>query len=127
MNYKDSKDTTTKQKYNSIQYELFLWNRVHLMKLNDGTLMFTRARYVEDALFPELIVHGYNEANDCEEEYSLKCWSKADECSKEEWMEIYKTTGESPVYSFSEIEQRIRGHRMELIILLEQYEKSELL
>ena len=123
MNYKGSKEATEKQKYNSIQYELFLWNRVHLTKLTDGTLMFTRARYVEDELFPELIVHGYNEANDSEEEYSLKCWSKADERSKEEWMEIYKTTGESPAYSFSEIEQRIRGHRMELKILLDQYEE----
>ena len=121
MNYKDLKDATSEQKYNSIQYELFLWNRVHLMKLTDGTLTFTRARYVEDPLFPELIVRGYNEANDCEEEYSLKCWSKADERSKEEWMEIYNTTGESPAYSFSEIEQRIRGHRMELKILLEKY------
>ena len=88
------------------------------MKLSDGTMMFTRARLVEDALFPELTVRGYNEANDCEEEFSLKCWSKADERSKEEWMEIYKTTGESPAYSFSEIEQRIRGHRMELKILM---------
>ena len=123
MNYKELKDATAKQKYNSIQYELFLWNRVHLMKLNDGTMMFTRARFVEDALFPELIVRGFNAENDCEEEFSLKCWSKADERSKEEWMELYKTTGESPAYSFSEIEQRIRGHRMELKILLEQYEE----
>ena len=29
-------EVTTIQKYNSIQYELFLWNRVHLMKLNTG-------------------------------------------------------------------------------------------
>ena len=93
------------------------------MKLSDGTMTFTRARYVEDSLFPELIVRGYNEANDCEEEFSLKCWSKANEISKEEWREIYKTTGESPAYSFSEIEQRIRGYRMELKILLEQYEE----
>ena len=112
-----------KQKYNSIQFELFLWNRVHLAKLTDGTSMFTRARYIEDTLFPELIVRGYNEANDCEEEFSLKCWSKADELSKEEWMEIYNTTGENPAFSFSEIEQRIRGHRMELKILLEKYKK----
>ena len=124
MNYKDSNEATAKQKYNSIQYELFLWNRVHLMKLSDGTMMFTRTRFVEDALFPELIVRGYNEANDCEEEFSLRCWSKADGRSKEEWLEIYKTTGESPAYSFSEIEQCIRGHRMELKILLEQYEEE---
>ena len=98
MGYTESKETNEKQKYNSIQLELFLWSRVHLMKLSDGTMTFTRARYVEDELFPELIVHGYNEANDCEEEYSLKCWSKANENSKEEWMEIYRTRGESKEY-----------------------------
>ena len=120
MDYKDSKDATAKQNTDSIQLELFLWNRVHLMKLSDGTMTFTRARLTEDPLFPELIVRGYNEASDCEEEFSLKCWSKAEERSKEEWMEIYRTTGESPAFSFSEIDQRIRGHRMELRNLLEK-------
>ena len=114
------KETGTKQNIASIELELFLWNRVHLMKLSDGMMTFTRARLTEDPLFPELIVRGYNEANDCEEEFSLKCWSKADERSKEEWMEIYRTTGESPAFSFSEIDQRIRGHRMELRNLLEK-------
>ena len=114
------KEVEAKQRIASIQLELFLWNRVHLMKLSDGTMTFTRARLTEDPLFPELIVRGYNEANDCEEEFSLKCWSKADERSKEEWMEIYRTTGESPAFSYSEIDQRIRGHRMELRNLLEK-------
>ena len=52
MGYTESKETNEKQKYNSIQLELFLWSRVHLMKLSDGTMTFTRARYVEDELFP---------------------------------------------------------------------------
>lgn len=120
MSLKEFEKSTEERKNNSIPFELFLWNRVKLVTLTDGSRVFTRARYVEDPLFPELIVRGYNEANDCEEEFSLKCWSKADERSKEEWLEIYKTTGESPAFSFSDIEQRIRGHRMELRNLLEQ-------
>ena len=114
MNNNDSKGSSSEQEYNSISFELFLWNRVHLMVLPDGSRVFTRARLEEDPMFPELFVRGYNEANDREEEYSLKCWSKSEERSKEEWTEIYRKTGESPAYSFSEIEQRIRGHRMEL-------------
>ena len=120
MSVRKSEKAVDERKYNAIQFELFLWNRVKLVALTDGSRVFTRARYVEDSLFPELIVRGYNEANDCEEEYSLKCWSKAEERSKEEWLEIYKTTGEGPAFSFSNIEQRIRGHRMELRYLLEK-------
>ena len=118
-------DKELERTYNSIKFELFLWNRVRVVRLGDGSKVFSRARYVEDELFPELIVRGYNSDNDCEEEYSLKCWSMADQKSKEEWQEEFKRTGNSPAYSFSEIEQRVRGYRMELKNKLEKMEKEE--
>ena len=124
MNYKESKDATYEQRYNSVKFELFLWNRVSVVELSDGNKVFTRARYVEDELFPELIVRGYNGDNECEEEYSLSCWSKADQKSKDEWKEEYEKTGNSPAYSFSEIEQRVRGYRMELKNILAKMEKE---
>ena len=118
-------DKSLEQTYNSIKFELFLWNRVRVVQLGDGSKVFSRASYVEDELFPELIVRGYNADNDCEEEYSLKCWSMAEQKSKEEWQEEFKRTGNSPAYSFSEIEQRVRGYRMELKNKLEKMEKEE--
>ena len=113
----------TEKARKSLEYELFLWSRVRVVELADGSRVFTRARYVEDELFPELIVRGYNPENDCEEEYSLKCWSMADQKTKEEWREEYKKTGNSPAFSFSEIEQRVRGYRMELKNRLEEMRK----
>ena len=120
MNYKESETATPEQKYNSIKFELFLWNRVRVVELSGGEKVFTRAQYVEDELFPELIVHGFNGDNDCEEEFSLKCWSMADTKSKEELRAEFEKTGNSPAYSFSVIEQRVRGYRMELRNLLEK-------
>lgn len=124
MNYKESVNASTEQKYNSVKFELFLWNRVTVVELGNGEKVFTRARYVEDQLFPELIVRGYNGDNDCEEEFTLKCWSMAEEKTKEEWIEEYKKNGNSPAYSFGEIEQRVRGYRMELKNLLVKMEEE---
>lgn len=116
-------EKNSEQNINSIKFELFLWSRVRVVELADGSRVFSKARYVEDELFPELIVRGYNGDNDREEEYSLKCWSMADQKSKEEWREEYRRTGNSPAYSFSEIEQRVRGYRMELRNKIEETER----
>ena len=122
MNYKDAKDATPQQRYNSIKFELFLWSRVCVVELSDGSRVFTRAQYIEDELFPELIVRGFNPDNDCEEEFTLKCWSMADSKSQDELRAEFERSGNNPAFSFSEIAQRVRGHRMELRNLLERME-----
>ena len=98
--FRYSKECTPKQRVNSIEFEISLWENVKLVEEN-GQQVFKNAEYIDDKLFPLIKVGGYNEANGIDEEFVLECFSLY-EYSRSEWEEEYEYNRSSPAYPYPE-------------------------
>ena len=96
--FRYSKECTPKQRVNSIEFEISLWEKVKLVEEN-GKQVYKNAEYIDDKLFPVIKVGGYNEANGIDEEFVLECFS-LDDCSRSEWEEEYEYNGSTPAYPY---------------------------
>ena len=96
--FRYSKECTPKQRVNSIEFEISLWEKVKLVEEN-GKQVLKNAEYIDDKLFPVIKVGGYNEANGIDEEFVLGCFELY-EYSRSEWEEEYEYNGSSPAYPY---------------------------
>ncbi|MBR6148964.1 MAG: hypothetical protein IKQ44_11520 [Lachnospiraceae bacterium] len=121
--FRYSKECTPKQRVNSIEFEISLWEKVKLVEEN-GQQVLKNAEYIDDKLFPVVKVGGYNETNGIDEEFVLECFSLY-EYSRSEWEEEYEYNGSSPAYPYPDgVLSTIRAQLINLRFQLDEEKKK---
>lgn len=109
------------KRVNTVKFSMELWDKVKLVKNENGESIFTNAEYINHQYYPRIKVSGYNELNGCDEEFDLPCWYMESDESISDYIE----SGDTPALAYpNDVYMEVETHKINLHADLCEAEES---